>query len=223
MTRFYEPDLSVDPDSPFIRDAANKLVRRSYWMDMDDRTPVLVMAGGIGSHLTNDEKRAHLADLRREHLIEKVCVQEVLPPEREVSKELTACRSSVIDGRIRADPCAVQKSVRRCRAVVGPLVHGFAPMRLSWWKKELLALLPGETARHLGLDAIDQGLSLREHLPQPRRPVLGSSQDAGPVGREYRAGDPAGVALQGAERLAVSVPQPRRFVEGSGQDTTPVG
>jgi hypothetical protein len=67
----YEPDLSVDPDSPFIRDAANKLVRRSYWMDMDDRTLVLVMVGGIGSHLTNDEKRAHLADLRREHLIEK--------------------------------------------------------------------------------------------------------------------------------------------------------
>ena len=38
MTRFYEPDLSVDLDSPFIRDAANKLVRRSYWMDMDDRS-----------------------------------------------------------------------------------------------------------------------------------------------------------------------------------------
>jgi hypothetical protein len=26
MPRFYEPDLSVDPDSPFVRDAANKLV-----------------------------------------------------------------------------------------------------------------------------------------------------------------------------------------------------
>jgi hypothetical protein len=82
MTRFYEPDLSVDPDSPFIRDWANKLVRRSYWMDMDDRTLVQVMVGGIGSHLTNDEKRAHLADLRREHLVEQVCVQEILPPER---------------------------------------------------------------------------------------------------------------------------------------------
>jgi hypothetical protein len=82
MTRFYEPDLSVDLDSPFIRDAANKLVRRSYWLDMDDRTLVLVMVGGIGSHLTNDEKRAHLADLRREHLIKKVCVREILPPER---------------------------------------------------------------------------------------------------------------------------------------------
>ena len=82
MTRFCEPDLSDYPDSPFIRDAANKLVRRSYWMDMDDRTLVIVMVSGIGAYLTNDEKRAHLADLRREHLIEKVCVQEILPPER---------------------------------------------------------------------------------------------------------------------------------------------
>jgi len=60
MRCFYEPDLSVHPDSPFIRDAANKLVRRSYWMDMDDRTLLMVMVSGIGAHLTNDEKRAHL-------------------------------------------------------------------------------------------------------------------------------------------------------------------
>ena len=33
MSRFHEPDLSVSPDSPFVRDASNKLVRRSYWMD----------------------------------------------------------------------------------------------------------------------------------------------------------------------------------------------
>ncbi len=26
MNRFYEPDLTVDGDSPFVRDAANKLV-----------------------------------------------------------------------------------------------------------------------------------------------------------------------------------------------------
>jgi hypothetical protein len=82
MTRFYEPDLSAHPDSPFIRDATNKLVRRSYWMDMDDRTLVMVMVNGIGAHLTNDEKRAHLTDLRRQHLIDQVCVQEILPPER---------------------------------------------------------------------------------------------------------------------------------------------
>jgi hypothetical protein len=83
MTRFYEPDLSVDVDSPFIRDANNKLVRRSYWTDMNDRTLVMVMVNGLGAHLTNDEKRAHLADLRREHLIDQVCVQEILPPERQ--------------------------------------------------------------------------------------------------------------------------------------------
>jgi hypothetical protein len=51
-------------------------------MDMDDRTLVMVMVSGIGAHLTNDEKRAHLTDLRRQHLIEQVCVQEILPPER---------------------------------------------------------------------------------------------------------------------------------------------
>ena len=82
MTRFYQPDLSQDIDSPFIRDGADKLVRRSYWLDMDDRTLVTVMVNGIGANLTNDEKRAHLANLRREHLIEQVCVQEILPPSK---------------------------------------------------------------------------------------------------------------------------------------------
>jgi hypothetical protein len=82
MTRFYEPDLTVEVDSPFIRDNAGRLVRRSYWLDMSDRTLVTVMVNGIGSHLTNDQKRAHLADLHREHLIDQVCIQEVLPPEK---------------------------------------------------------------------------------------------------------------------------------------------
>lgn len=82
MGRFYEPDLSADVDSPFVRDASNKLVRRGYWLDMNDRTLVMVMVNGIGAHLTNDEKRAHLIDLRREHLIDQVCVQEILPPEK---------------------------------------------------------------------------------------------------------------------------------------------
>jgi hypothetical protein len=60
MSRFYEPDLSVDIDSPFIRDAQNKLVRRGYWMDMNDRTLVMVMVNGIGANLTNDEKRERI-------------------------------------------------------------------------------------------------------------------------------------------------------------------
>jgi hypothetical protein len=82
MTRFYQPDLRQDINSPFIRDAADKLVRRSYWLDMNDRTLIMVMTNGIGANLTNDEKKEHLAVLRREHLIDQVCVQEILPPER---------------------------------------------------------------------------------------------------------------------------------------------
>jgi hypothetical protein len=80
MTQFFQPDLGKDIDNPFIRDGANKLVRRSYWLDMNDRTLVMVMTNGIGANLSNDEKKAHLADLRREHLFDQVCVQEILPP-----------------------------------------------------------------------------------------------------------------------------------------------
>jgi hypothetical protein len=82
MPRYYEPDLTVDPNSPFVRDAANKLVRRGYWMDMNDRTLVMLMTQGIGANLSNDEKRAHLVDLKREHLMDQICTQEILPPER---------------------------------------------------------------------------------------------------------------------------------------------
>jgi hypothetical protein len=82
MPRFYQPDLTVNIDSPFIRDANDKLVRRSYWLDMNDHTLVMVMTRGIGANLTNDEKRAPLIDLRREHLIDQVCIQEILPPEK---------------------------------------------------------------------------------------------------------------------------------------------
>ena len=50
-------------------------------MDMPDSTLVMVMTQGTGANLTNDEKRAHLIDLKRQHLIDQVCVQEILPPE----------------------------------------------------------------------------------------------------------------------------------------------
>ena len=82
MPRFHEPDLTVDPNSPFVRDGENKLVRRGYWMDMTDQALVMVMTKGMGANLTNDEKRAHLLDLKREHLIDRVCTQEILPPEQ---------------------------------------------------------------------------------------------------------------------------------------------
>jgi hypothetical protein len=74
MLRFYQPDLGSEPDSPFARDANNKLVRRGYWLDMNDRSLVLVMTQGIGTHLTNDEKRGHLTDFKREYLIDQVCI-----------------------------------------------------------------------------------------------------------------------------------------------------
>jgi len=48
---------------------------------MNDRNLVMVMTQGIGAHLTNDEKRVHLTDLKREHLIDQVCIQETLPSE----------------------------------------------------------------------------------------------------------------------------------------------
>ena len=48
---------------------------------MPDSTLVMVMTQGIGANLTNDDKRAHLIDLKRERLVEQVCVQEILPPE----------------------------------------------------------------------------------------------------------------------------------------------
>ncbi len=81
MSRFYQPDLGSEPDSPSARDANNKLVCRGYWLDMNDWSLVMVMTQGIGAHLTNDEKRAHLTDLKREHLIDQVCVQVILPSE----------------------------------------------------------------------------------------------------------------------------------------------
>ena len=81
MPRFFEPDLTSNLDNPFARDEDSKLIRRSYWMDMPDKSLVRTMVQGIGANLTNDQKRAHLADLQREHLIDQVCVQEILPPE----------------------------------------------------------------------------------------------------------------------------------------------
>lgn len=81
MPNFYKPDLGAAPDSPFARDETGKLVRRGYWLDMGDTSVVLAMTQGIGTVLTADEKRAHLADIGREHLIDQVCTQEILPPE----------------------------------------------------------------------------------------------------------------------------------------------
>lgn len=79
--QFYVPDLGNGNDNPFVRDADNKLIRRSFWLDMSDRSVILVMTQGVGANLTNDQKRAHLRDIGREALIDEICVQEILPPE----------------------------------------------------------------------------------------------------------------------------------------------
>lgn len=81
MPNFYQPDLGANPNDPFARDADGKLVRRSYWLDMTDQAIVLIFAQGIGVHLSNDQKRAHLTDIRRESMIDAVCPVEILPPE----------------------------------------------------------------------------------------------------------------------------------------------
>lgn len=79
---FYHPDLAADPNNPFLRDIDGKLVRRGFWLDMSDGSVVLALTQGIGAHLTNDWKRAHLRDIKRDALIDQICVQEILPPER---------------------------------------------------------------------------------------------------------------------------------------------
>ena len=81
MPKFYKPDLGTNPNDPFARDENDKLVRRSFWLDMTDRSFVLAMTAGLGADLPNEQKRAHLADLKREHLVDDVCIQEILPPE----------------------------------------------------------------------------------------------------------------------------------------------
>jgi hypothetical protein len=80
MPKFYQPDLAGSPNNPFARDENGKLVRQSYWLDMSDNSIVLLMSQGVGAHLTNDYKRAHLSDIGREHLTDDICGQEILPP-----------------------------------------------------------------------------------------------------------------------------------------------
>jgi hypothetical protein len=47
MSRFFEPDLTTKPDSPFVRDASSKLVRRSYWMDMPEEAGLVLDRLGV--------------------------------------------------------------------------------------------------------------------------------------------------------------------------------
>ncbi|MBJ26871.1 MAG: hypothetical protein CL567_04335 [Alphaproteobacteria bacterium] len=83
MVDFYQPDLGSDPDNPFARDDKGKLVRLSFWLDMSDRNLTLAMTQGVGNPLSADQKRSHLNDIGREHLISDICVQEIIPPDSE--------------------------------------------------------------------------------------------------------------------------------------------
>lgn len=82
MPQFYRPPLDGLEEDPFARDGEDKLTRRGYWLGLSDRSIVLLMTQGIGTRLSADEKRAHLSDIRRDHLIDQVLAPEVLPPER---------------------------------------------------------------------------------------------------------------------------------------------
>jgi hypothetical protein len=66
-------------------------------------------------------------------------------------------------------------------------MHGSAPERWRRREKETLALLRGEAARRCSFSAIDQRLSVRKRLPQPRRFIIGGGQDEAAVGREHGA------------------------------------
>ena len=81
MANFYEPDLTTNSEDPFARDGDGKLVRRGYWLDMADRSIVMIMTQGIGASLSNDHKRAHLENIGRSNMIDQVCVVEVLAPD----------------------------------------------------------------------------------------------------------------------------------------------
>jgi hypothetical protein len=82
MPHFYRPPLDGAEEDPFARDGEDKLIRRGYWLGLSDRSLVQLMTKGIGTRLTADEKRAHLEDIRRAHLIDQILAPEILPPER---------------------------------------------------------------------------------------------------------------------------------------------
>ena len=53
---FYKPDYSNEINSPFARDNENKLIRRSYWLDLPDQSLILLFTNGIRKNITNEEK-----------------------------------------------------------------------------------------------------------------------------------------------------------------------
>ena len=183
MVRFYQPDLGSEPDSPFARDANNKLVRRSYWLDINDRSLVLVMTQGIGAHLTNDEKRAHLTDLKRERLIDQVCERFYHPKNRKKYRpnDVAFLQLPLQMSRRRGRKSEFLTRIRLCSPWSGTLpfgsmcggdLGGEIPM-----KHAVAAHLPDEhfiirvdgrvkSHHRRFLDALREGLQLRDQFPQ---------------------------------------------------------
>ncbi len=83
MGRFYEPPIEGQFDNPFRRDGEGRLNRASYWLDLSDRSLILVMTQGIGRDLTVAQKRAHLEDIKREHLFNEICAADETSSESE--------------------------------------------------------------------------------------------------------------------------------------------
>jgi hypothetical protein len=82
MSRFYRPPLDGPEEDPFARDGEDKLIRRGYWLGLSDRSLVQLMTVGLGRQLTPEHKRAHLEDIGRAHLIDRILAPEILPPSR---------------------------------------------------------------------------------------------------------------------------------------------
>lgn len=81
MGQFYEPPIEAQFDNPFRRDEEGRLSRLSYWLDMSDRSLILILTQGIGQGLTVAQKRAHLEDIKRQHLINEICASDDASPE----------------------------------------------------------------------------------------------------------------------------------------------
>ena len=142
---------------------------------MNDRSLVLAMTHGIGGHLTNHEKRAHLTDLKREQLIDQVCIQEILPPEK--TQQIPpghggAPKKERISPRIRLR----HKRSGRRRDIGLHSVCGSGLVGTSM-KSAIAAHLPDErfvirvdgrvkSHHRRFLDALREGLQLRDQFPQ---------------------------------------------------------
>ena len=79
MSRFYDPILALNPIAHSRGTPRTSLFGRSYWLDMNDPSLVIIMTNRIGAELINGEKRAE----KRDHLFDRVCIQEILQPEKE--------------------------------------------------------------------------------------------------------------------------------------------